>query len=157
MVTATETKSKMLTGLFIDPFKGELSAVEIAHDSSVWRQVLKCSCIDCVCIAEVDPLLAIDIWIDDEGLLRNEPRPFFKVKKGRSFGFQEVKLCGYGLVLGCDPTTGKTVSLDVPTDKFGPTVGLAFERWHHRLDANEHMDELLRTIELELPGKFRLR
>lgn len=157
----TKTRAKatiaMLTGLLIDPFKGEVAAIEVASHVDTWRKLLKCTTLNVVCVTRFKNG-SLDIWVDSEGPLRGQPLPYFSVYKSPNIGGKQIKLCGYGLVLAADGS-GETFSLPAsfkPED-FGQMTRLTFEPWKDRLNSNEYMDELLRTIELELPGRFRLR
>ncbi len=120
-------------------------------------QAAQCETLNAECVSRFKRG-SLDVWVDNEGFLREEPFPCFHVYKSPNIGGKQMKLCGYGLVLAADGN-GETYSLTTsfkPED-FDQMTSLCFERWKDRLDPNEHMDELLRIIELELPGRFRLR
>jgi hypothetical protein len=157
----TKTRAKatiaMLTGLLIDPFKGEIVAIEVASHADTWRKQLKCTTLNVVCVTRFKRG-SLDIWVDNEGPLRGQLLPYFSVYKSPNSGGKQINLGGYGLVLAADGSGG-TFSLPAsyrPED-FAQMTRLTFERWKDRLDPNEHIDELLRIVELELPGRFRLR
>jgi hypothetical protein len=62
---------------------------------------------------------------------------------------------GYGLVLASQ--NGKTVGLSstpFSINWFIRATGLVFENWEKRLPQEDYLDQLIRTPELELAGRF---
>ena len=156
-------KTKLIPGLLIDPFKQEIGIIEIANDPDVFRKVLRCDYFDCLCIdKEEEGNTKMDIWFDDEGRMYDQPLPRFKLTRGESCGGGDFDICGYGLILSSDEE-GETIGLAVNP------VGLAiwlqychllFERTEDnprfKGKDTEFFDQKMRTIELELPGQFRM-
>jgi hypothetical protein len=150
------TKSKMLTGLLIDPFKQELRRVRVAEGLPTWYEVLQCDYVDCCCVASDSAQGAsLDIWFDDCFLDREPLWPAFKVTGSDSTGGRTHVLHGYALVFARDKE-GTTISLsssDQSAEWFARATGLQFEHWQLRTD-EEFIDQLLRTPETELGGRF---
>lgn len=149
------TTKKLLTGLLIDPYKKRVESIEIAHDLQSWYQALRCNTVDVVTISEVPEFKRqMDIWIDDNGLLHEPVPPTFRLQAG---GRREVTLAGYGLVLGANTANGETVSLPngLTPSLFCRYTKLQFEQWEGRLDVQECISQVMRSIELEMPGRFR--
>lgn len=81
----------------IDPKAGTITTVDVARDQSgsvldAMRALLECELVD---VAR-DVIPGHDVWIDDEGLLRDEPAGLFWSMT------REEPLAGRGLVLTCD-------------------------------------------------------
>ncbi|SRR6266436_949091 len=145
-----EMKTKFLRGFFIDPFKAQVHAIEIVNEIHVWHQVLMCDCFT-VCrlgAPYAGCKLDLDIWVDDNGLLREPVWPRFKIRNGL--------LCGYGLVLATN-SSGESVSvpevIDVPS--FAKLMAISFEPYQIRLDPGDYIEQITRSLELELPGLVR--
>jgi CRISPR/Cas system-associated exonuclease Cas4 (RecB family) len=154
MTTKTKT---LLTGLLIDPYKKRIEEIQIAHDLHVWYDALRCNAVDVVCVSTVHGFeRKIDIWIDDEGLLHEPQPPVFRLNAGQSEGGHRLTLAGYGLVLASDGE-GETVSLpkDMTRVVFARYTGLQFETWENRLRPEHCISQVMRSIELELPGRFK--
>jgi hypothetical protein len=150
------TKSKMLDGLLIDPFRQELRRVRVGSDLDTWYSVLECSNVDVCCIAS-DSLDGsnLDIWFDDCFLDREPLWPGFRVTGSISTGSQTHVLHGYGLVLASD-RTGTSISLSASGQSaawFARATGLAFEKWKLRTE-EEFIEQVMRTPETELGGRF---
>jgi len=123
-----------LKALLIDPFQRRVHTLEIEHSLRAWYEALMCQCVDVVCVGRTEAGRRVDVWVDDEGLLRQPCWPCFKIGK--------AELCGYGLVLECD---GGGESQGVT---FGPEwlVGkLAFEVWEKRLNPADYFSQLTRV------------
>jgi hypothetical protein len=158
MTKAVKTK-KLLTGLLIDPYKKRVEEVEIEHDLDTWYEALRCQCVDVLCVSSVKEYQRqIDIWFDDEGLLHEPIPPTFRLNAGASQGGHQHILPGYGLVLASD-LEGATINLPakLTPSLFARYSGLAFEGWEDRIPVEACISEVMRSIELELPGRFKYR
>jgi hypothetical protein len=118
----------------IDPFQRKLHDLEVGHDLGEWYRALRCDCVDVVHVGQASNGHAVDIWVDDEGLLRSEPWPLFKI--GRS------TLAGYGLVLESD-NQGQSRGVTFPKSYFNGRI--FFESWEQRLDPAKYLDEMTRV------------
>lgn len=144
-------KTKFLRGFFIDPFKGRVEAIEIVDEIHAWHQALMCRGFERVGLGK--PYqgcpVEVDIWIDEEGLLR-EPAvwPRFKIRNG--------PLCGYGLVLAHN-SAGESVSVPEVVDlaAFVRLTAISFEPYQIRLKPDDYIEQITRSLELELPGLVR--
>jgi hypothetical protein len=151
----TATKTKLLNGLLIDPFRKEVRRCRVADELATWSTLLECNYVDRCPIAS-DSGNYLDVWFDDEFLFREPVWPAFRLTASVSMGSTEHVLHGYGLLLACD-RQGKTIGLSSSAFSVQWLVratGLAFEKWEERLNETDYLDQLLRTPELELSGHF---
>jgi hypothetical protein len=151
----TATKLKLLDGLLIDPFRKEVRRCRVADDLATWYRLLECDTVDRWPIAS-DAGSYLDIWFDDEFLFKEPIWPAFRLTAAASLGSTEHVLHGYGLVLACD-RNGKTKGLTSSAFSVQwliAATGLCFESWEQRLPQEDYLDQLLRTPELELAGRF---
>jgi hypothetical protein len=153
----TATKTKLLDGLLIDPFRKEVRRIRVADDLATWYKLLECDYVDRCPIAS-DPANGsyLDIWFDDEFLFKEPVWPAFRFTDSELLGSTTHILHGYGLALACD-RNGKTVALtssDFSVVSFIAQTQLAFENWKLRLAEEDYLDQLIRTPELELSGRF---
>lgn len=118
----------------IDPFQRKLHEVEVDNDLRSWYSALRCDCVDVVCVGQAPNGHRIDVWVDDEGLLPDEPRPMFRI--GQS------TLAGYGLVLESD-SQGNSCGVSFPRSYFYGKI--FFEAWEKRLDPEKYLDEMTRV------------
>jgi hypothetical protein len=123
-----------LRAYLIDPFQRKVHTLDVTHELSAWYDMLECSCVDVVRIGTAPNGNAIDVWVDDEGLLRNEPYPLFRLGEGT--------LCGYGLVLECD-SEGKSLGVSFGHSWFEGK--LRFEPWERRLNPADYFEQLTRV------------
>lgn len=160
-------QSKMVKGLLFDPYKQELRPVEVRNDIHVWHKVLKCDCCDVNRLASDHDGTAIDIWFDDEFLLKAEPGPSFAVQLPSDNG--EVRIYhGYALLFGSN-NEGETTDLSLFNQVPKPLRGremeylvqcimmafrLKWERWEARVKRDNYIDEQMRMPELEMPQDF---
>jgi hypothetical protein len=151
------TKSKLLDGLLIDPFRQELRRVRVSGDLRVWYKVLQCDHVDVCCLASDSSQGAnLDIWFDDEFTFKEPIWPGFRVTSSDSTGAQTHVLHGYGLVLASD-RTGTSIGLSASGQSaawFARATGLAFEQWKLRT-SEEFIEQVMRTPETELGGRFQ--
>lgn len=130
---------KHLKALLIDPWQKKIHELaDVPADIRAWHELLHCDCLD---RAEVSrnpqETRAIDIWVDDEGFMRDQPAPTFRVR-----GYANP-LCGYGLVLGANLVNGE--SIDAPLGKERMEQLILWEKWERRLDPANYFAELTRV------------
>lgn len=151
------TETKLLDAVLIDPFKKELRRCRVADDLATWHRLLNCDHVDyCPIASDSRDDSCLDIWFDDEFLFKEPRWPAFRLTASGSFGSTTHILHGYGLLLACDRNR-KTKSLSSSEESLELLkylTGLAFENWAQRLDESDYLDQLIRTPELELGGKF---
>jgi hypothetical protein len=123
-----------LKAYLIDPFQRRVHTLDIGHDLHAWYEALMCQCLDVAHVGQAPNGHAIDVWVDDEGLLRNEPWPLFQLSTHT--------LCGYGLVLESD-AEGESQGVTIPLTWF--VDKLRFEPWEKRLDPADYFAELTRV------------
>jgi hypothetical protein len=122
-------KPKQLRGFLINPWQRRITEVQVDHDIQAWHKLVHCDCLDVCHIARCAGK-SIDIWLDDNGYLKNPCAPRFAVS-----GYPEP-LCGYGLVLASTPHDGNTVSVPkcLSLEMFKQQQHLVYERWEDRID-----------------------
>jgi hypothetical protein len=118
----------------IDPFQRKVHDVDSGKDVVSRYALLRCELVDVVSVGRAANGRRIDIWVDDEGLIVDEPRPLFKI--GQS------TLCGYGLVLESD-SEGRSQCVTFPKSYFYGKI--FFEPWEKRLDPAKYLDEMTRV------------
>jgi hypothetical protein len=136
------TNVKKLTGYLIDPFQKRIHDIETTDDLEDWHKLLDCQILD---VARVER--EIDIWVNDEGLLR---KPYYPLFYYLGFG---NPLCGYGLALSSN-SQGETISLNRPPGYLQAKI--QFEEWEKRLDQEEYFEQMSRIYPLRHMGKFGL-
>jgi Domain of unknown function (DUF3846) len=87
-----KTTIKMLTGILIDPFAKTVTMVEVVHDLSAYYKLLDCDLVD---VIRLTP--HVDLWIDDEGLLKEPPNQAYFY-----LGDYPSPIAGRALLLGHD-------------------------------------------------------
>lgn len=129
---------KLLRGILINPWKKEISEVQVEHDLHAWYKLLRCDCLCAARIGTIQGKLSLDVWLDDNGLLQEPVPPRFKVE-----GYPEP-LCGYGLVL-CSNSGGETVSLPkmLTHEVFLLTQKPGFEQWEKRMEPIDYPDHMI--------------
>lgn len=130
---------KKLTGYLIDPFQRRFHEIETTDKLDDWHKLLDCEVID---LARVEQ--GIDIWIDDEGLMREPHYPLFSY-----LGFGNP-LCGYGLALSSNGP--ESISLERPPGFFQTKI--QFEDWENRLRQEDYFDQMSRVYPVRHIGKF---
>ena len=151
----TKSKTDLLEGLLIDPFRREIRRVRVARGLDTWTQLLGCDRVDYACLAS-DGASNLDLWFDDEFTFREPAWPAFRLTSSVSTGSQQYVINGYGLALASD-ADGQSVSLTSTghsVDWFASATGIQFEIWQKRLDPDDYLKQLLRTPEIELAGRF---
>jgi hypothetical protein len=157
-------KKGRIKGFLIDPYKQDISRIEMENDRRAWRKVMRCRDLDCIPLSVPQGVLTeitryvLDLWVDDRGLLAAVPAPRFKLRKGLSAGGGEVQISGYGLMFSSDPDNGEAVSLESDPISMGMFVrmyGLSYEviEGNKRFEGMDaFIEEKMRVIELEVPG-----
>jgi hypothetical protein len=160
-VNSEMKESKMLDGVLIDPWKQEISRIQISSDTDIWRKVLRCDYFDCMAISTSDGI-SMDLWFDDEGRMYDQPLPRFRLCRGDSVGGGWIDICGYGLFLSSN-SQGETIGLQTNPVSLGRWIalaGLAFEvtEGNPRFKGHdtEFLEQKMRLIENELPGKIKI-
>jgi hypothetical protein len=131
-----------MKALLIDPYQRKIHQLDIDDSIHAWHEALHCDCVD---RAEIyrnpQGTRALDIWVDDEGLIKEPVPPTFKVK-GR-----EYPLAGYGLVLGANLKNGKSIEVTLGPEDIAPLI--LWEQWERRLDPQDYFEELTRVLSWE--------
>ena len=95
---------EILTGILIDPFLKKVNTVKVENDLKDFYRHIGCSMVEIVNLTQyIDNTYVQDIWVDEEGLLKNDQR-FFKVSD-LPFGHHGV-IVGRALLLKCGDTGG---------------------------------------------------
>jgi hypothetical protein len=120
-----------LRGFLINPWKRELTELQVEDSVQAWHKLLHCQYVD-VCHIGHCGRLCVDIWVDEQGFLNKPHAPLFKVN-----GYPNP-LCGYGLVL-CSDAQGETVGIPdcLTLDTFRKTEELKVEAWEKRMDPRD--------------------
>jgi hypothetical protein len=113
--------------------------IETTDDITDWHKLLDCDTLD---VARVER--EVDIWVDDNGLLRQPYYPIFYY-----IGYQNP-LCGYGLALSSSGP--ETISLERPPGFF--QMKIHFEEWEKRLNPNDYFEQMSRVYPVRHIGKF---
>lgn len=94
-----------MRGILIDPVEKTVTEIETAGDLDALYALL-----DCTTVERVSLGAGQDLWIDEEGLLKDEPGPFFAFEHN-----DDRPLCGRGVVLSHDgggDTIGTKLALE---------------------------------------------
>jgi hypothetical protein len=127
-----------MKALLIDPYQRKIHEVQISKDLRAWHAMLECDCVDKVELHRNKAgTRALDVWIDDEGLIKEPVAPLFKLA-----GY-DSPLAGYGLVLGANLNTGESLDCPIAVEQLGPN--LKFEPWEKRLDPADYFAQLTRV------------
>ena len=106
-----------LNGILIDPFLKKITNVKVKNDLKDFYRHLDCNMVEVVSFGDVN-----DLWVDEEGLLKNDQR-FFKVSD-LPFGHDGV-IAGRGLILGSN-REGNTISCDLSIEDVLPRISWDF-------------------------------
>jgi hypothetical protein len=154
MKTKTHTPHR-IHGLLIDPYRQSIDMIEVSDELEDWHKILRCSCIDMKTIVRMKNSNTIDLVYDDEFLYRIPGDPRFKLKSKNN---SEMEIYGYGLIFGGNDRTGETGCfhiLPAKMDEFTDFIGLQFEMLcSPRFQGNEWIEQRMRSIDSELPGKY---
>ncbi len=131
----------------------------MAGDLSTWYKLLWCESVESVPVAEhPEKNASMDLWYDEKFLFKEPRLPAFKLKGSSTVGVTDFIIHGYGLVLASD-REGDNVSLTSSTMSVGwfhTATEIVFENWQNRITRPDYfIPQLMRTPELELPGKFK--
>jgi hypothetical protein len=156
-----------LHGLLIDPFKREVSMVTCRNNIKDWYRILQCDCLEVIRLlsGKNAPAMhdgsSLDLWVDEEFLLAERVTPAWRITywDNDTCECRPIEIFGYGLLFLCDQE-GETECLHLEMSdcaKFLTAMNLQFEHdTSPRLKkAGEFVEERMRNIELELPGKFK--
>jgi hypothetical protein len=97
---------KIIKGILIDSEKKEIKEVELIQENgstlqSIYKE-LKCDYINSAC-GDLFNRLSHALFVDDEGLLKNEPMGAFCIRIGESGHLYESQvLSGNGIIVGVD-------------------------------------------------------
>lgn len=101
----------------IDPRTRTVEAVETPAGLDDLYRLIECDIVEAVKLGKGQML-----WVDEEGLMRKEIKPFFAFR-----GYEDKPLCGVGLILGADEYGDNTdTTLSVP-DIYNAVVWLDIE------------------------------
>jgi hypothetical protein len=156
----TSKQGRLLRGVLFDPYKREISIVEVRNNLDVWHKLLRCSCVDVNrLMAPIDGHQSADLWFDDEFLMKTPVGPGFRF---RSTSGRYLEYRGYGLLLSSD-SEGQSTDFDLlpnPGDKRDDEATIYFwgmlfthvqwEMWEKRLPSETFLDQQIRTPELEM-------
>jgi hypothetical protein len=97
---------KTIKAILIDVENKEIKEVELQSDNSSYNQAiytqLKCDYITSAC-GELFNRLSHSLFVDDEGLLKNEPMGAFCIRIGETGHlYQSQVLSGNGIIVGID-------------------------------------------------------
>ena len=110
---------EILTGILIDPFLKKVTTVKVENDLKDFYRHIGCSMVEVVGLTQYSD---DDIWVDEEGLLKNDQR-FFKVSD-LPFNHHGV-IAGRGLILG-NGGEGDTISCDLSIEDVLPRISWDF-------------------------------
>jgi hypothetical protein len=169
MHETTLKQGSLLKGLLFDPYKRQLSLVEVRNDIRTWHKLLRCDCVDVNRV--IRPILdreAVDIWFDDEFLLKDPVGPGLRLTDSDDV-VREYH--GYCLMLSSDSdgnSTDFTLFSEMPKDAsteiialmlmgFQLTMKVSWENWERRLPKDTFLDLQMRTPEIEISSDdFRM-
>ena len=141
---AKNAKKVMLQGFLIDPFKQEMRRIEISSDPDIWRKVMRCDWYEVLSISTTGEQ-TMDLWFDEEGRVKPNPFPRFRIDRGASMGGGTFEIHGYALAFSSN-SEGETIDLKstpISASLFGVLSELAYE-----ITEKEFIEEKLRMIEL---------
>jgi hypothetical protein len=130
-----------MRSLLVDPFQRKVHVVDPGEHIADWHKYCDCLCFDHVCLGEHFGQVQ-DLWVDDEGLLKNEPYPMWVWENITEPGLVKhtPKLCGYGLI-------NASIGPETIATKMEPEYALnkiRWEPWEERLDPKNYFDQLSR-------------
>jgi hypothetical protein len=153
-----------LHGILIDPYRRQASIITVGNNLDDWYKMMACQCVGVSRIAsghcfkrnKNQHIRSIDLWYDDEFLLKDRPDPAFRIMYPEAQG--TLAIHGYGF-LCCSSPEGESICLHVhPEDlpKFLFWLKLGFENWSRRVPPlnEEFFEQRMRNIDLEMPGRF---
>lgn len=120
--------------LLIDPFQRKIHPLDISKEIKDWYKWCDCDCFDHAYIG-VHSGRRHDIFVDDEGLLKEPHYPVFQWKDYSN------PLVGYGLITACD-SGGNAV--DTPMIPEYAERCITWELWEGRLKAEDYFEQISR-------------
>jgi hypothetical protein len=117
----------------VDPFQRKVHEIQVGNHIRDWYRWCDCDCFDHVTLGELNGQVQ-DLWVDDEGLLREPQYPMWKWEDYSN------PLCGYGLINASDGP--ETIATIMPV-RFAEEK-IDWEPWEHRIDPANYFDQLSR-------------
>lgn len=137
-----------MKALLLDPWQRRIHRIQVDHSLAAWCRILGCKSVKRLEIhRNIQGTRAVDIWVDDEGLMKEPMPPTFKVRA------YPQALAGYGLVLGANLKTDE--SIDCPMGKDHFEVYIAWEPWEKRLKVEDYFEQLSAIHDWETHGPPR--
>lgn len=131
-------------GFLIDPFEKTITALEVTlKDGNVpIRQIYSAIDCDLVDVAHIHSrksnVPSFDLWVDDEGLYRDEQAFFYVVHEaGAAFGHR--MFAGKAMVLGSDQH-GNTIGARITLDQLTKQI-----TWAHPAEGKKEAEQLLNS------------
>lgn len=132
-----------LKSFLIDPFQKTVRPMEIENNIDEWHKVLDCQIYTHVMLGKHRDK-PIDLWVDDEGLLRQPNYPYFYW-----IGYHEP-LCGYGMI---NSSTGpESISSNLSLQYVATRV--QFENWEERLNPEDYFEQMTKIYPVTEIGEF---
>lgn len=135
-------KADLLSTIFIDPWRREVTLLKIGKELHEWHKALDSDVLDSFHIFELLPNgNAIDVWVDDLGQLREPPLATFILRDTRFYG--------YGLLFEVEVQSRDTVSVSFDLEFLKNSLCLTMEEWEKRLKPADYLEQMTRVIEWE--------
>jgi hypothetical protein len=137
-----------LNALLIDPWQRRIFRLRVPADLDTWYKLLDCTCVDRYVLArDRQHQRELDLWIDDDGLLKEPPAARFLLANDPAAKDRAV-FTGYALVLEADTSTGDSISCNLaPADL---ATRIEWEDWEARLDPADYFAQLTRVPDWEI-------
>lgn len=138
------TKSDLVKGLLLDPFKACIVDVNVPSGAfeERWRHLLDAEHVECVRFQFPGRVGLHAVWIDEAGYLR-EPQPYPQFKIAGIAGLNgDHPFAGYGIVTGLSADNEHLSDVRISNLELGKLV--QFETWGKRLPMEGYLDQLLR-------------
>ena len=130
-----------MRALLVDPFQREVHQLEIGEHIQEWHKWCDCDLFDHVCLGEHCGQIQ-DLWVDDEGLLRQPIYPMFKWENDLAMPISQGGLAGYGLITAS--VGPETIATVMPTEYAEQRI-MWEVNWEHRLKPENYFDQLSRV------------
>lgn len=92
--------TKTIRGILINPTERTVTPVDFVDTLAEIYRLCDCRCIEAVQVGEAETM-----YVDEEGLLVEQPKPFFSFA-----GREKYPICGNGLITGFDIHSGENRS-----------------------------------------------
>jgi hypothetical protein len=133
-----------LQSFLIDPFQKKVHPIEIENDITEWYKILQCDHFDHAVLGQYKGL-PIDVWVDDEGLLREPNWPHWYWS-----GYQN-ELAGYGLINSSNQE-GESISSNL--DLVYCMMRAHFEPWENRLNPEDYLEQMTKIYAFDYKGSY---